>query len=186
MTHALRMAALGIALLASACGKGRAGDVATNFAGTWDVTYDDAIDVDVRLGDEVQTVRIGEHGGQVALDGGIDFHVDCSRPELVCPSEVWPRELHLGEAPDDLRQDGDQVQRFLKNLGTGRCAIRQGSILTAEVMSINSAHAVQPEAVALTGGRIRTVLSPDCTAALGGLPPDAEVTLSAGFSAAKR
>lgn len=185
MTSALRIA-VGMALLVSACGKGRAGDVATDFAGTWDVTYDDAIDVDVRIGGTVQRVRIGEQGGRVALaDGGVGFTVDCSRPELVCPSEIWPRELRLTD-PHGFEQDGDQVKRWLSGLGSGRCAIKQGSILTAEVMSINGAHAVQPEAVALTSGRIRTVISPDCTAALGELPPDAEVVLATGFSATKR
>ncbi|MET0343263.1 MAG: hypothetical protein ABW252_19800 [Polyangiales bacterium] len=189
MTSVLTVAlAIALAVSASACGKGRAGDVSTNFAGTWDVTYDDAIEVDVRLGEDVQRVRIGEQGGRVVIaDAGVDFTIDCARPELVCPAEVWPRELRLaGEAGDALQQDGDQVVRWLSGLGSGRCAIKQGSILTAEVMSINGAHAVQPEAVALTSGRVRTVMAPDCTAALGTLPPDAEVVLTTGFSAAKR
>ena len=179
--------AVGLVVLLGACGKGRAGDLATGIDGTWDVTYDDALDVSVRLGDRRLAARVGEQGGRVAMaDGGIDFVVDCERAELVCPSEVWPRELRLGEYTGELQQDGDQLVRWLKDLGGGPCVIKTGSIITAEVMSTTSADAVRPEAVALTSGRITTVLSPGCVSAETGLPPDAEIVMTTGFSAAKR
>lgn len=183
---AYRMA-IAVLVLLGACGRGRAVDVAAVIDGTWDVTYDDALDVSVRLGDRRVAGRVGEQGGRVAaVDGGIDLAIDCARAELVCPAEVWPRELQLGEYSEELQQEGDQLVRWLKGLGEGRCTIRTGSIITAEVMSTTSAHAVRPEAVALTSGRITVVVAPDCVAGDTGLPPDAEIVLTTGFSAAKR
>lgn len=182
------------------CGKGRAGSLSTDFTGTWDLTYEDAIEVRVRgVGEGELVTRVAESGGRVTLaDGGVDFLIDCSRVDVTCPSEVWPRELtleprgaddHLGPVTHGAEQvdvQGAQLTRRIHGRGDGSCALRPGSIVTAEVMSIASAKAVRPEAVALTSGWISTVLGQDCIAASGGLPVGAEVTLATGFSAVKR
>ena len=179
--------ALALLVLLGACGRGRAGDLASGIDGTWDVTYDDALDVTVRLAEQPITSRVAGQSGRVAMaDGGVDFAIDCGRSDLICPTEVWPRELRLGDYTGELQQDGDQLVRWLKGLGEGPCAIQTGSIITAEVMSTTSADAVRPEAVALTSGRITTVVTPDCVSPDTGLPPDAEIALTTGFSAAKR
>jgi hypothetical protein len=179
--------ALALVVLLGGCGRGRAGDLTSGIDGTWDVSYDDVLDVTVRVGEQPVTARVGEQGGRVAMaDGGVDFAVDCTRADLVCPSEVWPRELRLGAYAGELQQDGDQLVRWLKGLGAGACAVKTGSIITAEVMRITSTHAVRPEAVALTSGRITTVVAPDCIGPDTGLPPGAEVVLTTGFSAARR
>ena len=173
--------------LLAGCGKGRAGTLSTNFAGTWDLTYDDAIEVTVRTGEREMEIQIGGEGGRVAMaDGGVDFAIDCSREDVTCPSEVWPRELKLDDESRGLDVQGVQLVRWLHGRGKERCKLRPGSIITAEIMSVATAHAIRPEAVALTGGRISTVLSGDCIAPLGGLADGAEVTLTTGFSAAKR
>ena len=124
--------------------------------------------------------------------------IDCSRADVTCPSEVWPRELQLApRAPDEparplrpgaqtVEVQGAQVVRWINGQGTGACALKAGSIITAEVMSVASAEALRPSAVALTSGYINAVLAADCIASPSGLPKGAEVTLTTGFSAVKR
>ena len=173
--------------LCAGCGRGRAGTLSTDFAGTWDLTYDDSIEVTVRVGERELSARVGSEGGRVTLaDGGVDFAIDCSRDDVTCPAEVWPRELRLRADEKELDLDGVQLVRWLNGTGRGACKLRPGSIITAEVTSAASVHAVRPEAVALTSGRVSTVLDDACIAPHGGLAKGAQVTLTTGFSAAKR
>ena len=171
------------------CGKGLAGALAPDFSGVWDLTYDDSIDVELRVGDQTLRGNMPEHGGSLALSEGelsVELQVDCARSDLTCPAEVWPRELHLAKPPGKLDSDGAQLAQPVVGLGTGRCGTLAGSIITGEVMSLAIARAVRPEAVALTAGRIRVVLPGDCFGPSAGLPADAQVALSTGYTAAKR
>jgi len=185
-----RIALLGCSLLALACDRGLAGPLAPDFTGTWDVTYDDSIAVEVQRADtEPLRGRVGEQGGPLAFSdagAGLALEVDCARPDLVCPSEVWPRELSLQRAPGKLDDDGAQLAQPLEGLGTGPCAARPGSYATGELLTTSSTHAVQTEAVAIAGGRMRVVVTAACVAPRGTLPPDTEVVLISGFTAAKR
>jgi hypothetical protein len=187
------VAALCLALcgLGTGCEKGFAGGLAPDFSGTWDVTYDDSIQVEVQLGELELHEQLAESGGQLSFhDAGLAdtlaLEVDCTRNELVCPSEVWPRELSLKSPPGKLDHDGEQLVQPLEGRGNGRCSARPGSLITGEVMNVASAHAVRAEAVALSSGRVRMVLDAACFAPRSGLPAGAQVVLSTGFTAAKR
>lgn len=92
--------------LMAAKGKGCGGDgdgpaifsgtPAPDMTGSWDVTYADNLDVEITLGGAVYTAQVGIEGGTVTIDHEgqpITFDLDCSRPEVVCPSEVWPAEV---------------------------------------------------------------------------------------------
>lgn len=171
------------------CGKGLAFALSPDFSGTWDVTYDDSLEVEVQLApDQVVHDTITEQGGQLALqDASVssELSVDCARPELVCPAEVWPRELALKSTPGQLDSEGVQLAQSLIGKGQGSCSARAGSLLTAEVVTVGTTHVIHPDAVALTSGRARIVVDAACFPTAG-LPATAKVVLSAGFTAAKR
>ncbi len=172
-----------------ACDKSFAGSLSPDFSGMWDVTYDDAMAIEVRVGEERLRANISDEGGPVAFrDGGteIAFDVDCARPELVCPSEVWPRELPLKGVPGRLDDEGVQLARPLTSQGRGACQARPGSMLTGEVMSTRSSDSVRSQAVAVSSGRMTIIVDRSCFAPDAELPPGAEVALSIGYTAAKR
>lgn len=71
---------------------------APDVAGTWDITYDDMIDVEIVIGGATYTDQIGAQGGVIAIehDGQpLMFDLDCTRPEVVCPSEAWPETVSV-------------------------------------------------------------------------------------------
>jgi hypothetical protein len=69
---------------------------APDVRGTWDVTYDDKIDVEVKIGGAVYNAQLGAAGGVFTITHQgqpYTFNLDCSRPEIVCPSEAWPHSV---------------------------------------------------------------------------------------------
>jgi hypothetical protein len=82
-------------------GKGCGGAVNSESAapdvnGLWSVAYDDMVDVEVTIGGSVYNETISATGGTFTIDHAgtaFAFDVDCSRPEVVCPSEAWPSEV---------------------------------------------------------------------------------------------
>jgi hypothetical protein len=94
-----------IPLLGGARGDGCAASSrspAPDVSGWWDVTYDDVIDVEIRLGGAVYQRELGAQGGVVSITHGgrpFTFDLDCARPEVLCPSEAWPRAV-LAEQRD--------------------------------------------------------------------------------------
>jgi hypothetical protein len=59
-----------------------------------------AFDVEVTIGGAHYTATVPETGGMVHVDhagGGFDFQIDCARPEVVCPSEVWPERVTIDQ-----------------------------------------------------------------------------------------
>ncbi len=79
------------------CGESAEGffseDPAPDMRGTWDVTYDDIIQVEIDIGGVVHQATIPTSGGTIQFthDGQpVTLEVDCSKPWVVCPSEVWP------------------------------------------------------------------------------------------------
>ncbi len=71
---------------------------APDVQGDWDVTYDDSLGVRITLGGAVYEDTIGLEGGTIDIDHDgtpISFDLDCTRPEIVCPSEVWPATVSL-------------------------------------------------------------------------------------------
>jgi len=99
-------------LLTGAKGQGCAGNgngaaifsksKAADMSGGWDVTYEDNLDIEITIGGAVYTKQLGPQGGSFTIDHDgqpITFDLDCSRPEVVCPSEVWP--AHVSFRQDD-------------------------------------------------------------------------------------
>jgi hypothetical protein len=73
---------------------------APDLAGAWAVTYASTFDVEVTIGGAHYTATVPETGGMVHVDhagGGFDFQIDCARPEVVCPSEVWPERVTIDQ-----------------------------------------------------------------------------------------
>lgn len=66
---------------------------APDVTGTWQIEYDDTLDVEITIGGAVYTTQLGAQGGAFTIthDGKpLTFDLDCSRPEVLCPSEAWP------------------------------------------------------------------------------------------------
>jgi len=66
---------------------------APDVRGTWGVTYDDTIGVEVKIGGAVYNAELGAAGGSFTINHNgqpYTFNLDCSRPDIVCPSEAWP------------------------------------------------------------------------------------------------
>lgn len=68
-------------------------DPAPDVNGQWAITYDDTLSVDIEIGGATYTAEVPADGGTVHVEHGgfgFDFTLDCTRPEIVCPSEAWP------------------------------------------------------------------------------------------------
>lgn len=66
--------------------------------GNWNITYDDKLGVEVTIGGKVYKQDLGAAGGKFTInhDGKpIEFNLDCNRPEVVCPSEAWPKQVKI-------------------------------------------------------------------------------------------
>jgi len=86
-------------------GPGRCGTSAQGFfsdlpapdmRGTWDVTYDNVIDIEVSIGGDVYVGNVtGGHGSMSFTHDGepVILDLECSDPLVICPSEVFPAEV---------------------------------------------------------------------------------------------
>jgi len=75
------------------CGNVNSQAPAPDVSGDWDITYDDTLGVEVKIGGAVYTEEIGLQGGAVTINHNgqpFEFDLDCDKPEVVCPSEAWP------------------------------------------------------------------------------------------------
>jgi hypothetical protein len=92
-------ALMGLPVLTGAkgdCGAVNSRSPAPSVQGTWSVDYDDRLGVEVAIGGAVYTDEIGAAGGSVTIDHDgmpFTFDLDCSRVEVICPSEAWPSEV---------------------------------------------------------------------------------------------
>lgn len=84
------------------CGEGLTSWFSTNPApdvrGTWEVTYDNSISVEVELGGQLYAGTIDGESGSIGFthDGQpVTLDLDCSRSWVVCPSEVLPDSVVL-------------------------------------------------------------------------------------------
>lgn len=75
------------------CGNVNSREPAPDVSGAWDITYDDVLGVEIKIGGTVYDETIGAAGGVVSIthDGNpFEFDLDCARPDVLCPSEAWP------------------------------------------------------------------------------------------------
>lgn len=98
---ALFMSPLLLAAKGEGCGGNEEGtQVAPNMEGEWSLTWEDDLEVEIAIGGAVYHETIGAEGGVINIDHEgtpITFDLDCSRPEVVCPSEVWPTSVSLDQ-----------------------------------------------------------------------------------------
>jgi hypothetical protein len=92
---------------------------APDVRGTWNVTYDDTIGVEVKIGGAVYTAELGAAGGSFTInhDGQpYTFNLDCSRPDIVCPSEAWPAQVIVDQ------RDIQHQHQMVVNLPQAKCS----------------------------------------------------------------
>jgi hypothetical protein len=78
--------------------------VTPDVSGAWDLTYEDDLDVTINIGGTVYSDTVGSAGGIITIDHDgqpLSFDLDCDRPAVVCPSEVWAAQVTM-EQPDAL------------------------------------------------------------------------------------
>jgi hypothetical protein len=118
----LYLALLGLPFAMGAQGDGCAAgskSPAPDVRGTWDVTYDDTIGVEVKIGGAVYTAELGAAGGAVTINHQgkpYTFDLDCSRPDIVCPSEAWPGRVLVEQ------RDVDHQHQMIVNLPSAQCS----------------------------------------------------------------
>jgi hypothetical protein len=112
---------LGLPLLQGAQGDGCAAgsrSPAPDVTGWWDISYDDTIGVEVKVGGAVYTAELGAQGGAFTINHQgtpITFDLDCARPDVQCPSEVWPTQVHVDQ------RDLDRQHQMVVTLPQQRC-----------------------------------------------------------------
>ncbi|MBI5501060.1 MAG: hypothetical protein HY907_12515 [Deltaproteobacteria bacterium] len=91
------MAAAVLCLAPGRCGTSAegffSGDPAPDLRGSWQVTYDDSIAVEINVGGSTYTGTIAGTHGTVSFthDGNpVELNLDCSTPFVRCPSEIFP------------------------------------------------------------------------------------------------
>lgn len=73
---------------------------APDVAGTWGITYGSTMEIDVKVGGATYHQSLAPGGGTFSfVHQGVpfSFNVDCARPEVVCPSEVWPSQVAIDQ-----------------------------------------------------------------------------------------
>jgi hypothetical protein len=91
---------------------------APDVRGTWGITYDDVIGVEVKIGGAVYHGQLGAAGGQLTINHQgkpYTFALDCSRPEIVCPSEAWPGKVLIEQ------RDVNHQHQMIVNLPAAKC-----------------------------------------------------------------
>jgi hypothetical protein len=73
---------------------------APDVVGDWAIQYDPMMKVDVTIDGAAYSQLVPAAGGAVAITHKgqpFSFNIDCSRPEVVCPSEVWPSQVSIDQ-----------------------------------------------------------------------------------------
>lgn len=92
---------------------------APDTTGSWDITYDDMLDVEIRIGGAVYNETLVAAGGVINIthDGqDLSFDLDCARPEVVCPSEGWPETVSIEQRNETFEH------RMIVTLPTQECS----------------------------------------------------------------
>ncbi len=83
---------------ARGCGAVASRTPAPSVDGEWAVAYDDSLAVTIRIGGATYDETLPAEGGTIEIEHGgftIPFTLDCTRPEIVCPSEAWPEAVTI-------------------------------------------------------------------------------------------
>ncbi len=102
-----RMLAIALCLFPALTGATQCGGQgldAPEIDGKWALSYNDKIDVEIKLGGAVYKETLGANGGSITINHEgqpITFDLDCARPEVVCPSEVWPATVDMEQRNDN-------------------------------------------------------------------------------------
>lgn len=130
----LAVVALSPLMMAATCGGGggRGGDGGTaeypDVGGTWSLTFANDLTAEVNVGGSVYNPTIGSGATTVSVthDGKpISYSVDCSKPLVVCPSELLPATVSINQSLTDPRNISLQVTESECRNGTvveGTCS----------------------------------------------------------------
>lgn len=102
---------------------------APDVEGRWAVTYGSTFDVDVAIGGAHYAATVPETGGMVHVEhggAGFDFEIDCARPEVVCPTEVWPDSVSIDQ------RDATYQHRMWVTIPSQRCSVALRAPAAAE------------------------------------------------------
>lgn len=91
---------------------------APNVEGEWGISYDDNLEVTIRIGGQVYDEQIGAAGGVIEITHNgqpLRFDLDCDRPEVVCPSEAWPETISIEQRNEQFEH------RMIVTLPEQRC-----------------------------------------------------------------
>ena len=81
---------------ARGCGALADTTAAPSMDGEWDVEYADDLSVEITIGGATYVSEIGLQGGTIEIEHEgkpLTFDLDCSREDIICPSEAWPTEF---------------------------------------------------------------------------------------------
>ncbi|MFT3700530.1 MAG: hypothetical protein QM831_45720 [Kofleriaceae bacterium] len=112
---------VGLPLLMGAKGDGCAANStspAPDVRGTWDITYDNQIGVEVTIGGATYDAQLGAQGGVFTIthEGKpYTFDLDCTRPDVVCPGEAWPNKVVIEQ------QDVNKQHQMIVDLPSASC-----------------------------------------------------------------
>src|SRR5262245_1042424 len=119
--HLALLAVPALPLMMGAKGDGCAAgstSAAPDVRGTWAIDYDDTIGVEIKIGGAVYTRDLGPAGGSFTITHQgkpFTFNLDCSRPDVACPTEAWPTQV-LIEQRDVMPQ-----HQMVVNIPTAQC-----------------------------------------------------------------
>jgi hypothetical protein len=119
-----------------AAGDGCAVDSTTpapDVSGTWQIAYDDAITVEATIGGIAYAAQLGGSGGAFTITAGgvpYTFDLDCSRPDVMCPSRAWPNQVVITQT------DPTHDHQMTVDLPQAQC---QGSLVQPSAASCGSA-----------------------------------------------
>lgn len=120
---------LSLPLLGGAKGDGCAANSrspAPDVTGSWDISYDDRIGVEITIGGATYTDEIGAQGGTVTINhegNPITFDLNCDNPAILCPSEAWPTTVYAEQRNTTFEH------RMIVTLPTQECS---GSLVPAD------------------------------------------------------
>lgn len=157
------------------CGGGTAGQDAPDMEGQWSLAWEDNLDVTITIGGAVYEQTLGPQGGAFTIDHEgtpITFDLDCDKPEVVCPSEVWPSSVGLAQKDENLPRnvyvtipksecDGEIVPADPAECGAGTpnedCEdVCEGTVTQADVEVFGLLNKTGDHLTVLLGGGIAT------------------------------